>query len=123
MLLGSCRQRLKRFIAGGRVAVVSAVNGGVMASPAYMLHCVVFSHAFCYVQVVSIFHLSGATPAVPEGLWPSWRRWSICSLDGSKKKLEERLYGWIVRLSVLGFQLYGVIPTKQFRCSVIVGCA
>lgn len=47
------------------------------------------SFTFYYVQIVSIFHLSGATPAVPEDLWPSWRRWSICSLDGIKKKQEE----------------------------------
>lgn len=92
----------------------------VMASPAWVLHCEeVFSPTFCYVQGFSIFHLSGATPAVPEGLWPSWRRWSICSLDGSKKKLEEQLCDWIVRLSVLGFQLL----VLTLASSITVGCA
>lgn len=91
-----------------------------MASPAWMVHCEeVFSSTFCCDQIVSIFHLSGATPAIPDGLWPSWRGWSICSLDGSKKKLEEQLYAWIVRLSVLGFQLL----VLTLASSITVGCA
>lgn len=49
--------------------------------------------------------------------------WGFAAQRGIGKKLEELLYGLVARLSVLGFQLLALTPTKQLRRSIDVACA
>lgn len=49
--------------------------------------------------------------------------WVFAPQRGVMKQLEEWLYGLVARLSVLGFQLLVLTPTKQLCRGVDVACA